>query len=146
MWRLLALGGMILVSAATAAEKKPGVSIIKEWNGAYSAQETAKRVVVKDQKGWEEVWSGMNGNIDPKPQIPKIDFDRRMVIAVFMGSRNTGGYSVKITSVELNGKLTVKVKESGPPPGGMVTEALTAPYHVIVVPKSDKTAEFVNEK
>jgi hypothetical protein len=146
MWKIVTLAGFVLAGTVAAAEKSPGVAVVKEWSGAYSAQETAKRVVVKDQKGWEEVWAGMNGNITPKPETPKIDFTRQMVLAVFMGTRNTGGYSVKITGIESNGKLKVKVKESSPPPGGMVTEALTAPYHVVVVAKSDKPVEFVDTK
>jgi hypothetical protein len=68
-----------------------------------------------------------------------------IVIAVFMGTRMSGGYSVKITGVEQNDKVTVKVKESSPPPDAMVTMALTSPYHVVVVPKSDKPVEFVNQ-
>jgi hypothetical protein len=142
MCRILALAGLLLAGTAVAAEKGPGVTIIKEWSGAYSAQEKPKHMVAKDQKAWEEIWSGMNGNISPKPETPKIDFDRQMVIAVFMGTRNTGGYSVKITRIESNGTLMVWVKQSSPPPGMMVTEALTAPYHAVVVPKSDKAIDW----
>ena len=146
MWKTLTLAGLVLAGSAVAAEKSSCVAVIQEWKGANSAREAPKRIVVKDQKGWEEVWSGMKGNESPKPETPKVDFDSQMVIAVFMGTRNTGGYSVKITSVEQNGKVTVKVKESSPPPGAIVTTALTSPYHVVVVAKSDKPVEFVNEK
>ena len=98
MWKTLILAGLVLVGSAAAAEKSQTVAIIKEWKGFNAAQESPKRVVVKDQKGWEEVWSGMNGNVMPKPGTPKVDFDSQMVIAVFMGTRKSGGYSVKITS------------------------------------------------
>jgi hypothetical protein len=146
MWETLILAGLVLAGTAAAAEKSQTVAVIKEWKGFNAAQEAPKRVVVKDQKGWEEVWTGMEGNVNPKPETPKVDFDSRMVIAVFMGTRKSGGYSVKITSIEQNGKVTVKVKESSPPPDAIVTMALTSPYHVVVVPKSDKPVEFINEK
>ena len=146
MWKILTLAGLMMTGIALAAEKSPGVAVVKEWKGANATQEAPKRIVVEDQKGWEEVWSGMEGNVQPKPETPKVDFDKHKVIAVFMGRRMTGGYSVKITGIEENGKLVVKVKESGPPPGAMVTMALTSPYHVMVVPKTDKPVEFVTEK
>ena len=102
--------------------------------------------MVKDQKGWEEVWSSMEGNVQPKPETPKVDFEKNRVIAVFMGMRRSGGYTVKITNIEEKDKLVVTVKESGPPPDAMVTMALTSPFHVVVIPRSDKAVEFVNEK
>jgi hypothetical protein len=55
-------------------------------------------------------------------------------------------WTAVITSIEQNGKVTVKVKESSPPPDAIVTMALTSPYHVVVVAKSDKQVEFINEK
>lgn len=146
MWKILTLVGLMMTGIALADEKKPGVAVVKEWKGSNAVQEAPKRIVVEDQKGWEEVWSGMEGNRHPKPKTPKIDFDTHKVIAVFMGRRMTGGYSVKITSIEEKDKLVVKVKESGPPPGAMVTMALTSPYHVVVIPKADKPVEFINEK
>jgi hypothetical protein len=157
MWRIVSLVGLLLATVGVAAEKKsdtpvvkpevkPGVAIVKEWTGAFSRQETANRVVVKDQKAWEDLWAIMNGRIRPQPELPKIDFDKQMVIGVFMGSRNSGGYSVKITGIESNGKLTVKVKETSPGRGMAGAAALTQPYHVVLVPKSDKPVEFVDEK
>ncbi len=146
MWQIVTLAGLMLVGAGEPAAKKTDVAVVKEWSGTYSLQETAKRVVVKDQKGWEEVWGIMNGRMMPKPEVPKIDFDRQMVVAAFMGSRNSGGFSVKITGIESNGKLTVKVKESSPAKGMAGAAVITQPYHAVVVPKSDKPVEFVDEK
>jgi len=146
MWKILALAGLLITGTALAAEKAPGVAIVKEWKGSNAAQEKPKRVVVENQKGWEEVWSSMEGNVQPKPETPKIDFSKNTVIAVFMGMRKSGGYSVKITSIEEKDKLVVVVKESDPPPDAMVTMALTSPYHVVVIPKTRKAIEFVNEK
>jgi hypothetical protein len=35
------------------------------------------------------------------------------------------------------GKLVVDYRESKPPPGAMVTDALTAPWVIAIVPRSD---------
>jgi hypothetical protein len=143
MWKIPALMGLLLTGTALAAEKGPGVDIVKEWKGSNATQETPTQRVVEDQAGWEEVWRSMKGNAHPKPDIPKIDFTTHTVIAVFMGRRMSGGYAVLITSIEGNDKLVVTVKESGPSRGAMVTMALTSPYHVAVIPKIDKAVEFV---
>ena len=143
---IMLLAGLVLASGAVEAPKTPAVAIVKEWKGFYASQEAPKKVVAKDQKEWEEIWSSMQGKVQPKPETPKIDFDKNVVIAVFMGRKMTGGYSVKVLKIEEKNKLVVTVKVSGPPPGAMVTMALTSPYHVVVVPKTDKAVEFVSEK
>jgi hypothetical protein len=134
-----------LAIPAEAAEM-PAAAIIQQWKGAYSAQNTAQRVVVKDRKSWEKTWSGMKRPMQPKTEAPKIDFDKHMVLAVFLGRKNTGGYAVAIAKIEQKEKLVVTVKETSPPPDAMVTMALTAPYHVVVVPKTEKAIEFVDAK
>ena len=49
--------------------------------------------------------------------------------------RNTGGWSIQPTSarVEADGTAVIDAKVQGPPPGGIVTQAITYPYAVIVV-------------
>ncbi|MCE5279776.1 MAG: protease complex subunit PrcB family protein [Planctomycetaceae bacterium] len=139
---MLCLGGQFGV----AAEKGTAVAVVQQWRGFNASQEAPRRVVVKDQKAWEEVWSAMVGYLEPKPEAPKVDFDSQMVIAVFMGRRSTGGFSIQITGIELNDKMVVAVKQSSPPPGAITTQALTSPYHVVVVAKTDKPVEFVDDK
>ena len=134
------------LAVPTEAAEKPGPAVLQQWKGANSAQNAPQRVVVKDQKSWEKTWSGIKGSIQPKPEVPKIDFDKNMVIAVFMGRKNTGGYAVEIAKIEEKEKLVVTVKETSPRPDAMVTMALTAPYHVVVVPKTGKAVEFVDAK
>ncbi|MCY2930739.1 MAG: protease complex subunit PrcB family protein [Planctomycetota bacterium] len=132
--------------ATQPAGKNRGGAIINEWVGSRSVQEAPRQVVVKDRKEWEELWSDVTKNRTPAPETPKGDFARQMVIAVFMGTQNSGGYAIRITGIEEGDTLTVKVKQSVPPPGAMSAAVMTAPYHVVVVAKSDKPVEFVNEK
>jgi hypothetical protein len=61
-----------------------------------------------------------------------------------MGTKRTGGYTIKIVRVEPTGKsLKVFVKQSSPPPGSLSIQALTAPFHFVAVPRSDLKPEFV---
>ncbi|MDT8391297.1 MAG: protease complex subunit PrcB family protein [Lentisphaeria bacterium] len=129
-----------------AREAPSGMPVEQEWKGFNAKQEKAQRLVIRDQVGWTSAWGEMMGNISPKPAVPPVDFAKHMVIAVFMGRRNTGGHAVKIVNVEETDKVIVTIRESSPAEGDLVTMALTSPYHVIVIPKSDKNVEFVNEK
>lgn len=62
-----------------------------------------------------------------------------MAIVVFLGERRTGGYAVEITGVEKQPVgLIVSTRETSPPPGAMVTQALTQPWALALVPASDQ--------
>jgi hypothetical protein len=136
--------GLKVFDEALEGPKK--VLMIKEWKGFNAAQEAPQRMVIRDQKNWEKVWTAMTGNIMPQQAVPKMDFTKTEILAVFMGRKMTGGYAVRIVSIEEKDKLIVTVRESSPPPGGMVTMALTSPYHVVLIPKTGKDVKFVNQK
>jgi hypothetical protein len=64
----------------------------------------------------------------------------RVLVAVFQGQQNTGGYSVQITAIELNGdQLVVRATFGVPAPGAMVTQALTSPAHIVSIASADAT-------
>lgn len=56
------------------------------------------------------------------------------LVAVFMGQRNSGGYSVKVTGTTVqNGVLTVTVTTTAPKAGTLTTMALTSPWTIVSV-------------
>jgi hypothetical protein len=60
------------------------------------------------------------------------DEDGYWYIGIFAGKKNTGGYSVKVLSVEdIKGETKIIVQETNPKPSAYVTQALTYPYTVI---------------
>ena len=108
--------------------------------GDQSNVDDARQVVVQDAAAWRRLWLQHS----PDRPMPAVDFARETVVAVFMGSRNTAGYSVTIQSVtEGGGALVVKYRETRPAPGGVTAQVLTFPYHIVAVPKaSGTTATF----
>lgn len=58
-------------------------------------------------------------------------FERNLIVAAFMGERNTGGYSVDFMN-DGDGVLHVVAKE--PDKGAMVTQVLTTPFKVVSLP------------
>jgi hypothetical protein len=65
------------------------------------------------------------------------DPDRRFV-AVFQGTQRTGGYAIKITSIQRDGdRLIVRAQFTTPPQGGVVAQVLTSPAHLVTVAAAD---------
>ncbi|HEX7140204.1 MAG TPA: protease complex subunit PrcB family protein [Vicinamibacterales bacterium] len=142
---------LLLASAATAAMLAVSAQAMSQSpapanagfrtveRGSQSNIDRARQVVIRSAAEWTTFWRTHNFD---KP-APHVDFDKEMVVGVFMGSRQTGGYSVTITSVaERDGSLVVTYSESSPRPGAMTAQVLTFPYHLVAVPKRSGDVKF----
>lgn len=68
-----------------------------------------------------------------------VDFAKNNAIAIFMGEKRTGGYSITIEKVTVNDDTAmVLVKNTVPEPGATLTMAITQPYCIAMIPKTDK--------
>ncbi len=102
-------------------------------------------MVIRDDKTWNWFWVRHKNSgpflIPPTP-VPKIDFNREMVLAVMLGYQTSGGGpAIEISSIEIlweigldknyiNG-INVFLKENKEP--GALT-IITNPYHIVKVP------------
>ena len=67
------------------------------------------------------------------PSVPSAD--DRAFIAVFAGSQRTGGYAVRVESIERTGdRLVVHATFTAPAPGALTIQVLTSPAHLVSVP------------
>lgn len=97
-------------------------------------------VIAQDPESFRLLWIEHAGSDE---SMPAVDFSQEMVIAAFMGEQPTGGFALSIADVsENNGKLAVKVAKSAPSPDQLVIQMLTAPAHLIAVPRRDMPVEF----
>jgi hypothetical protein len=102
----------------------------------------ARDVVVRDRAAWSALWAEHAGNA----QLPEVDFDKQMVIGVFLGRKEGGCYTVDINDVSLSGnKLTVHHKDTVPGPLVLCTPAITSPAHLVVVDRTDAQVVFGKE-
>ena len=72
-------------------------------------------------------------------EAPPVDFKKEGVLAIYMGQRPTGGYSLSLQDPAVpiaNGVGTVTVKFEEPPPGAMVTQVLTSPCLLVKLGKA----------
>ncbi len=120
------------------------ISIETVSKGYYCGHPDRKDYVINSQDEWEELWDITFSNTYPHPDVPTIDFTRNTIIAVYLGQRGSGGYSIEIKDiVEYNSRIVVYVKERSPEPGSMVTMALTQPYHIVKTIKLFKLIVFL---
>lgn len=98
---------------------------------------------ISSQEEWQKVWGEINSGSTPVPALPAVDFTKEMLVLVFQGNQSTGGYSVEVTGVEKkDGVVGVMVKEISPGAGCMTTQVLTAPSHIVKIPKVDAKFEY----
>lgn len=117
---------------------QPGTSARMEDNfeillqEQYGGWEEPANMIIDSQSGLEKMYSELN-----LADVPKVDFSTKAVVALFMGQKNTGGYSIGIKSVTINGDVAeVAILETKP--DGMATMALTQPYCIAAIPKTAK--------
>jgi len=94
--------------------------------GAYSKVETPFVFVARSA----ETYAQLQNLVENLPSASDIDFEKAAVVAAFAGTKNTGGFSVDIRN--MSNKILLEVVT--PPKGAMLTQALTTPYKVALVP------------
>jgi hypothetical protein len=127
------------ISMAVLGLQEPNAAMRTIARGSQSNIDAPRQSVVRTQGEWEALWRAHDYD---KP-APTVDFSKEMVVAVFMGSRPTGGYGVEITSVaERNGALVVSYRERSPSPGAIAAQVLTFPFHIVAVPRRAGDVKF----
>lgn len=99
----------------------------------YGGRETEATIVIKSQAELNALYESLG-----QDAAPIVDFTNRNVVAVFMGQKNTGGYSIGIKNIAVEG-TTVTILLERAQPSGMATMALSAPYCIASIPKAEKT-------
>lgn len=108
--------------------------------GGVSSVMQPRQVVVRDAGEWDTLWREHAG---PDSPAPVVDFGSQMVVGVFLGSRNTGGYAVEITKVEqAGGAIVVHYTETKPERGMVLAQVITSPFHLVKVPRADGAVQF----
>ncbi len=90
--------------------------------------------LVRDEAELRSLWNQLNGAQLRVPPLPNVDFRRETILVAMMGQRTTGGYSVDVRGVTLEGgDLFVDVVLVEPAPDALTTQALTSPWTMVRV-------------
>jgi len=104
--------------------------------GVMSNVDAARQVSARTVAEWTTLWTQHAG----ERTRPNVDFSKEIVVAVFMGTRPTAGFSVEIVGVREEGAtLVVSYRETRPAPQALTAQVLTSPFHIVAVPKGATT-------
>ncbi len=136
---LFILFALVIISCKSqrGADGSPGMkgeqnfAILKE--AEYGGRETESHEVIRSQQELDALFKELGHN------RMSVDFSAYNVVAVFMGQKSTGGYKITIENVSVKGSTAqVLTKTTVPEPDGMVSMALTQPYCIAYIPKTEK--------
>lgn len=94
--------------------------------------DSSRQAVARTEAEWALLWKQHAGD----SALPAVDFGTRSVVAVFLGSRPSAGYSVEITGARQHGgALIVAWRERRPDPGDVTAQVMTSPAHIVSIPR-----------
>ena len=109
--------------------------ILQESHGGFKEQKT---MLINDKAGLSKAMMQLNMIRKPGIPTPKVDFEKNTVLAVFFGTRTTGGYEYEISKLEENNKtIVLEITENTPE---IATTAITQPTLFIKIPKTTSKA------
>ncbi len=113
----------------------------------YGGMTDSKFIVIKDVKSLHMVYNVINEGKTPELKTPIINFEQETVIALFLGEKNSGGYSIDVEQIKtIHDKVNVVYKITSPKAGEMVTSVMTQPYCIVKIPKTLKEIVFLQQK
>jgi hypothetical protein len=129
----------ILLAIVTAVSvQSSGIEQIVSDN--HSMVEELRTAVAWKPGEWALLWRSHAGLLKPAPAV---DLTKRTVVAVFLGSRPTAGYTVEIVGTRQEGKtLIVEWREGRPKERMLLAQVLTSPAVIVSIPKFDGDIGF----
>ena len=110
------------------------VSLEEVSRGNYCGITDLQNLCIGTEEEWKKYWTLIHSQTIPVPKLPEINFEEKLLVACFMGSKNSGGFSVQVNEVkQLDGNLIVKVLHTSPGNNCFNTMAITQPFAIVQV-------------
>ncbi len=113
-----------------------------EWEILSTGQECNVTLpgqqIIDNQNKFESIWKETHdGNID---SIPRVDFNKNIVVVCYLGIVNSSGHNIKLDSVEVAGEiLIINLTHLMPGAGCMTAQVLQTPYLIASINKGKNT-------
>jgi len=140
---VLSLLALITTDGLTMASKVLQFTSVEQGSSSHLTTATTQACRTHDELN--SLWQRHHGNADPVPSaLNTNNFDSNMVLFVSLGDKPNGGYGIEVESVtEDESEIVLTCLTSNPSPFDMLTMAITQPYEIVTVPKSDKPVRSV---
>lgn len=141
---VVGLGLLLLLAACGSAQTDAAAELAFEVldADARSAVGEARTVVIRDAEAWTRLWAEHKAHRIPAPPAPAVDFERRMVLGVFLGHRPNGCYGVEILAVRRTPRGVVVGYRERRPGDRVCSQALTAPSQLVALPRVAAAVSF----
>lgn len=115
--------------------------------GVDSALASALSLAVKDGAAFRGLWANHTAGLADPPPAPVVS-PNEQVIAVFMGTRPSGGFAIRVVNADVGGNADVMhVERQRPLNGTPMVDGETRPFHLVAVADSvGRPATFVEER
>lgn len=127
---LLVLSSVLAVSSIAAQSVREDFKVLGQ--GSQSNVEKPFIFVARDAQTYEQLRNIVEG----LPAAKTINFNGNAVVAAFAGTKSNGGYAVQISKTSQVNMIDLL----SPPKGSMVTQIITQPYKVVLIPVNKNNA------
>ena len=119
-----------ILAIAMQAAPAPSVQVLSRE--MMSQIEDPKQVVARSAPEFAALWKQHSGTAP----LPRVDFESRTVVAVFLGTRSSAGYGAEIVRTRrADGKLIVEWQERKPARDQVSAQVITSPAIIASIPK-----------
>jgi len=138
-------GATFTAEVATQTLNTGAVNVDQIDQGQYGDIVEGTQRVLRDEEAYAAFWERLHAARSSVPERPSVDFEKKVVVAIVLGRRSTGGYGVEIDEVlasDDGGEMQVSFAETVPGDGCFVTQVLTSPYVLATVEAQDEDFTF----
>ena len=120
-----------------------------EWRGVQCGVKDARHAVFRHADKWQAFWEKALAPYSKQlAKVPPVDFNKDMVVGVFLGERDRPNFEIEIRSIRAedrpDGKtLVVRYREIRKMQGVFVPPFAIQPFHLKRVPGFDGPVAFV---
>ncbi|MDE2090905.1 MAG: protease complex subunit PrcB family protein [Gammaproteobacteria bacterium] len=105
---------LLMAGCATMGGGATGVDVLASGN--HSNMKDQQYSDIHNQADLDALWKKAFAGQSSAPDEPKVDFNKNMVLAAFIGEQNTGGYNILFSSIDASGasvNVTVLITQPG---------------------------------
>lgn len=110
-------------------------------NARFSAVQAPRQVVVRDEAALAALWREHTANLSEAPALPKVDFSKHMVLALFAGN-SAGCHEIRMQRLLVSGdKLQAQFEQRDITPLAVCIAAQSSPMQMVAVQRSAAEVE-----
>ena len=109
--------------------------------GSHSNFEKPSLKVIKNNDELKQLFGVLNSTKSPSDKIPEVQFNKNIVVGLFMGTKNSSGFSIEINHIDYKPDETV-IEYRETTPKGRVMTVMTSPFQLAKINRTNTPIKF----